>query len=651
MLDYYNTCLFINENDQPLDDFSRRFEEGSRYLLVKYHDTIKNMNILELGARYGTVSVCLDYIVKDGKNKLVCVDPDPNIRNALFYSRDKNNCSFNIFNGAISKNSLYVCHNGNGWETKTYIDPPKNLPHQKIETKTLDEIQSLYNIKFDCLLADCEGFLLQFIEENESFFDNLQCVIYEEDCNKNHPINGSYIDYDLIESFLKNKGFKLIESYIDFIGLYNKIWMKNYDITMDNFHIFIASCFEGLDTQIPRLIKNIIDVNIPLDYVHFIVGGCPENKIYYSNGIEIVNVTYRCFEFTPHLYIINNENKYDFNFAFFTHDTVKFGNSFYNVIMSDIKYLKNTNYDCMKIENMLPSMNIGIYSKNIILKNKETLLKLSVNTNEYNILMSLKHDLVSYEDFILNQNNYNNGDFSENHSTVFEGINKTISHGLVRFFKRIDFIKYQMNANNIQSIDICKIDNNLELNFELIDLIDNTKTDKNTLHSYIPIYQDLLHNKKESAKNVLEIGIFHGGSIKLWHDYFINANIYGLDIMHIDQVWHEIRDTDRIILHTSTNAYDENFFKTSFLDKNIKFDILIDDGPHTLESMIIFINLYTQVMSDDGILIIEDVEKWGWIDILKNITPEHLKQYIKVYDLRSNKNRFDDILFVIDKTS
>jgi len=37
------------------------------------------------------------------------------------------------------------------------------------------------------------------------------------------------------------------------------------------------------------------------------------------------------------------------------------------------------------------------------------------------------------------------------------GINGTVSNGTIRYFKRIDLIKYQMNANSIQSIDICKI--------------------------------------------------------------------------------------------------------------------------------------------------------------------------------------------------
>jgi len=56
-------------------------------------------------------------------------------------------------------------------------------------------------------------------------------------------------------------------------------------------------------------------------------------------------------------------------------------------------------------------------------------------------------------------------------------------------------------------------------------------------------------------------------------------------------------------------------------------------------------------MTDDGILIIEDIPSWDWIDTLKNEVPEHLKQFIKSYDLRPNKNRFDDIVFTIDKSN
>ena len=54
-------------------------------------------------------------------------------------------------------------------------------------------------------------------------------------------------------------------------------------------------------------------------------------------------------------------------------------------------------------------------------------------------------------------------------------------------------------------------------------------------------------------------------------------------------------------------------------------------------------------MTDDGILIIEDVQSWDWINRLICVVPEEFKKFIKTYDLRSNKNRYDDIVFTIDK--
>jgi hypothetical protein len=182
----------------------------------------------------------------------------------------------------------------------------------------------------------------------------------------------------------------------------------------------------------------------------------------------------------------------------------------------------------------------------------------------------------------------------------------------------------------------------------LIDLVDNSRTDKNTTHSYLDLYEKLLFSKKETAKNVLEVGICDGGSIKLWHDYFINATIYGLDVKKITDIWDGIKNNGRIMLGCF-DAYDETNFYTQLASKNINFDFLLDDGPHTLESMKQFIKLYSQVMADDGILIIEDVQDWDWINILMDETPEHLKKFVKCYDLRDIKGRYDDIVFTIDK--
>ena len=190
----------------------------------------------------------------------------------------------------------------------------------------------------------------------------------------------------------------------------------------------------------------------------------------------------------------------------------------------------------------------------------------------------------------------------------------------------------------------------------LLSLVDDAETDKNTDHSYLELYETLLSSKKDTAKNILEIGIGdyrvkNGGSIKLWKSYFTNAKIYALDIIPIHRVLDELVNDERVVLFTSTNAYDEKFFNENILKKNLKFDFMLDDGPHTLESMKTFIRLYSKVMTDDGILIIEDVQSINWWPILYREVPQHLKKYVKPYDLRKNKNRYDDLVFTIDKSS
>ena len=76
---------------------------------------------------------------------------------------------------------------------------------------------------------------------------------------------------------------------------------------------------------------------------------------------------------------------------------------------------------------------------------------------------------------------------------------------------------------------------------------------------------------------------------------------------------------------------------------------MLDDGPHTLDSMKTFIKLYSKLMANDGILIIEDVQDISWVEILKNEVPDNLKRFVRSYDLRTNKGRYDDIVFTIDK--
>jgi len=183
----------------------------------------------------------------------------------------------------------------------------------------------------------------------------------------------------------------------------------------------------------------------------------------------------------------------------------------------------------------------------------------------------------------------------------------------------------------------------------LVELADNTRTDKNTVHSYLPLYDILLARLRDTATNVLEIGIYQGGSIKLWHDYFPNATAHGIDVMHYDDVWNELKNNHRIITHTSSDAYDTNVVSSLFFSGPL-FDMVLDDGPHTLESMLNCVRLYLPLIKDNGILIIEDVQDINWINLLKACVPNEYQECIEIYDLREKKGRYDDIVFTVDKS-
>lgn len=186
----------------------------------------------------------------------------------------------------------------------------------------------------------------------------------------------------------------------------------------------------------------------------------------------------------------------------------------------------------------------------------------------------------------------------------------------------------------------------------LKDLINNETTDKNTKHFYLDSYEELFKSKKDAEVNILEVGIYQGGSIKLWRDYFTNGRVYGVDI--IDRNHPYIREPSilsdpRITLYTSINAYDQGFVNSIL--KSTKFDFLIDDGPHTYESVEFFVKYYLPLLKDDGILVVEDIQSPDWLPKLSECVPEEYKGCIKIVDVRNVKDRYDDLMFIVDLNS
>lgn len=172
------------------------------------------------------------------------------------------------------------------------------------------------------------------------------------------------------------------------------------------------------------------------------------------------------------------------------------------------------------------------------------------------------------------------------------------------------------------------------------------KSDKGTEHDYINGYYDAEFTpRKNEYIRIMEIGVLNGESINLWNKYFENAKeIAGVDINITNQAKGLIEQNDKVILENE-NAYSIIYVNTLF-DNN--FDYIIDDGPHTLQSQIQFIELYYPKIKKGGKLIIEDIQSKSDLESIEQRLKELNYKY-KIFDLTDNKGRYDDILIEIKK--
>lgn len=164
-------------------------------------------------------------------------------------------------------------------------------------------------------------------------------------------------------------------------------------------------------------------------------------------------------------------------------------------------------------------------------------------------------------------------------------------------------------------------------------------TDKEYNHNYVTsFYEEHFKRYQDQEINLLEIGTGHGGSLILWNDYFPRGSIYGIDV---NDYVNPIIDTYPRIKRFHGNGYEQ-----SFADSLPGLDIVIDDGPHTLDSFISCIKIFLPKIRKDGMLIIEDIPDPNHIFPLVNLIG-NLSH--KVVDTREKYGRFDNIMFIVYK--
>ena len=172
----------------------------------------------------------------------------------------------------------------------------------------------------------------------------------------------------------------------------------------------------------------------------------------------------------------------------------------------------------------------------------------------------------------------------------------------------------------------------------------NLTTDKASTHNYIDgFYEEAFLSLKNKEIKILEIGIAGGASLLLWDEYFKNnTGVYGIDV-NSNAYRDEVNNRDRI------NAIVGNAYDLNLVDNLPVFDIIIDDGPHSLESMVSSIQLYLPKLNSKGIMVIEDIQSVDWLVTLTDVFNQNKTEIdeFEVVDLRETIGRYDDLMFII----
>jgi hypothetical protein len=121
-------------------------------------------------------------------------------------------------------------------------------------------------------------------------------------------------------------------------------------------------------------------------------------------------------------------------------------------------------------------------------------------------------------------------------------------------------------------------------------------------HHYFDIYHRHFAAFRNRSPVVVEIGVFHGGSLEMWRHYFgPGAHIVGIDI---DQRCRQFEE-DSISVMIGDQA-DRNFL-AEVRSRFPHVDIVIDDGGHTMAQQITtFEELYPHVQPH-GVYLCEDL--------------------------------------------
>jgi hypothetical protein len=120
---------------------------------------------------------------------------------------------------------------------------------------------------------------------------------------------------------------------------------------------------------------------------------------------------------------------------------------------------------------------------------------------------------------------------------------------------------------------------------------------------YFEIYHRHFARFVGKKVDVLEIGIFSGGSLEMWHAYFGDqSHIYGVDIEPACKSY----ENDHVSVFIGDQA-DRSFWR-NFRSKVPGIDIIIDDGGHSPEQQQVTLEEMLPHLRPGGVYLCEDIK-------------------------------------------
>lgn len=515
----------------------------------------------------------------------------------------------------------------------------------------------IYKIKDSILFYD-ENIPYYVIDYYNYIYELLIKIINEENLNLCVIVGNQKIDFDKIKYDISNN---LVKISINFehtlvkkggrdtfnapIGNIKTIEGDEYLVRIDKYNENIKSDII-IDYSIPN-VKNISESRLFSDYSKKVLYIAPllyEEK-YFKNNREINCLT---------TFININEDRRkklidNINLRKLSHININncFKKDDLEKLYLNTKVMINVHqtehHHTFEELRVLPALLCGI-----IVICEESPLKETIPYNEFVIWSSYDKILDCTSDILNNYDFYYNKIFG----------NKS------NLKQKISSLK-EKNYNNLKT----KL---INYKMESLDVISKKYfLDKNIItgcHNYIPGYTSLFEKIRTNVKNFLEIGIGSvengqmsgvvnlgyktGNSLRCWKEYFLNANIYGIDIYS-----HQELNDNKIKTFVADQSNIEQL-NNVMINIDSQLDIIIDDGSHNKNHQLVSFMFLEKYLSNNGIYVIEDVQPDG-IELFKDLSifSDEYKSYIlqkydiKFFDTRNTENRYreDDYMIAFIK--